>query len=113
MSGSKKYSISLPEDLAARVATTAMTMLEANYERIHPARIRWVLSRTDVHDVTKSATDQRRRCCAATASAATSTPSTPSLRPLRARRRDRLPSYTSAPEDISLLCGSAAEVIKA
>ncbi len=35
-----------------RVATSAMTTLEADYERVHPARIKWVLSRIDVHDVT-------------------------------------------------------------
>ena len=36
-----------------RVATSAMITLEADYERVHPARIKWVLSRIDVHDVTK------------------------------------------------------------
>ncbi|WP_101255248.1 DNA-binding protein [Streptomyces barkulensis] len=41
-----------------RVATTATTTLETDYERIHPARIRWVLSRIDVHDVTKDVTGQ-------------------------------------------------------
>jgi hypothetical protein len=41
-----------------RVATTAMTTLEADYERIQPARVRWVLSRIDVHNVTKDVTDQ-------------------------------------------------------
>ena len=36
-----------------RVGTCAMTTLEADYERIHPARISWVLSRIDVHEVSK------------------------------------------------------------
>jgi hypothetical protein len=36
-----------------RVATSAMTTLEADYDRIHPVRVKWVLSRVDVHDVTK------------------------------------------------------------
>ncbi|QMU73355.1 type II toxin-antitoxin system VapC family toxin [Streptacidiphilus sp. P02-A3a] len=41
-----------------RVVTSAMTTLEADYERIHPARIAWVLSRIDIHDVTKELTAQ-------------------------------------------------------
>ncbi|WP_431990613.1 type II toxin-antitoxin system VapC family toxin [Streptomyces albogriseolus] len=96
-----------------RVATTAMTTLEADYERIHPARIRWVLSRIDVHDVTKGVTDQAAALLrdhhlsghkyaidAVLAAIARSAP-----RPVTV--------LTSDPEDIGLLCGSAVEVIKA
>ncbi|MFJ4975524.1 type II toxin-antitoxin system VapC family toxin [Streptomyces coeruleorubidus] len=96
-----------------RVATTAMATLEADYERIHPARIRWVLSRIDVHDVTKRVTDQaavllrdhhlsghKYAIDAVLAAIARSAP-----RPVTV--------LTSDPEDISLLCGPAVEVIKA
>ncbi|MFF7309525.1 type II toxin-antitoxin system VapC family toxin [Streptomyces sp. NPDC008137] len=95
-----------------RVATTAMTTLEADYERIHPARIRWVLSRIDVHDVTKSVTDQaavllrghrlsghKYAIDAVLAAIARSAPGPVTV-------------LTSDPEDISLLCGPAIEIIK-
>ncbi|MFJ1736833.1 DNA-binding protein [Streptomyces sp. NPDC088254] len=95
-----------------RVATSAMTTLEADRERIHPARIKWVLSRVDVHDVTEEITDQAAALLrthhlsghkyaigAAFAVIARSAP-----RPVTA--------LTSDPEDLKLLCGPSVEVIK-
>ncbi|MFD0274655.1 hypothetical protein ACFVHB_12235 [Kitasatospora sp. NPDC127111] len=41
-----------------RVATTAMTALEADDEHIHRARIKWGLSRIDVLNVTLEIADQ-------------------------------------------------------
>ncbi|MEU6228304.1 DNA-binding protein [Streptomyces sp. NPDC047042] len=95
-----------------RVATTAMTTLEADYERVHPARIQWVLSRIDVHDVTKNVTDQaavllrghrlgghKYAIDAVLAAIAGSVPGPVTV-------------LTSDPEDISLLCGPPIEVIK-
>jgi predicted nucleic acid-binding protein len=41
-----------------RVVTSVMTMLEADCERVHPARISWVLSRIDVQDVTRELADR-------------------------------------------------------
>jgi hypothetical protein len=95
-----------------RVATTAMTILEADYERIHPARIRRVLSRIDVHDVTKNVTDQASALLrghrlrghkyaidAVLAAIARSAPGPVTV-------------LTSDPEDISLLCGLAIQIIK-
>jgi hypothetical protein len=95
-----------------RVATSAMTTLEADYDRIHPARIRWVLARIDVRDVTKSVTDQAAALLrdhhlsghkyaidAVLAVMARSTPGPVTV-------------LTSDPEDIGLLCGPAVEVIK-
>ncbi|MFF5345522.1 type II toxin-antitoxin system VapC family toxin [Streptomyces althioticus] len=96
-----------------RVATTAMTTLEADYERIHPARIRWVLSRIDVHDVTEAVSGQAAALLrdhrlsghtyaidAVLAAIARSVPGPVTV-------------LTSDPEDIGLLCGSAIEVVKA
>ncbi|CBG72235.1 conserved hypothetical protein [Streptomyces scabiei 87.22] len=95
-----------------RVATTAMTTLEADYEPIHPARIRWVLSRIDVHDVTKDVTDRaaallRERGLgghkyaidAVLSAVARSVPGPVTV-------------LTSDPEDIGLLCGQAIEIVK-
>ncbi|WP_060884308.1 hypothetical protein [Streptomyces caniscabiei] len=95
-----------------RVATTAMTTLEADYERIHPARIRWVLSRIDVHDVTKEVTDRAAALLrdhslgghkyaidAVLAAVARSAPGPVTV-------------LTSDTEDIGLLCGPAIEVVK-
>jgi hypothetical protein len=95
-----------------RVATSAMTTLEADYERIHPARIKWVLSRIDVHDITREITDQaavllrthrlhghKYAIDAAFAAIARNAP-----RPVTV--------LTSDPEDLTLLCGPSVEVVK-
>ncbi|MGW6705735.1 DNA-binding protein [Streptomyces sp. NPDC054956] len=95
-----------------RVATSAMTTLEADYERIHPVRIKWVLSRIDVHDVTREITDEAAALLrthhlhghkyaidAAFAVIARSAPQPVTV-------------LTSDPEDLTLLCGPAVEVIK-
>ncbi|MBP5863079.1 DNA-binding protein [Streptomyces sp. LBUM 1478] len=95
-----------------RVATTAMTTLEADYEPIHPARIRWVLSRIDVHDVTKDVTDRAAALLrehglgghkyaidAVLSAVARSVPGPVTV-------------LTSDPEDIGLLCGQAIEIVK-
>ncbi|PYC87899.1 DNA-binding protein [Streptomyces tateyamensis] len=95
-----------------RVATTAMTTLEADYERIHPARIRWVLSRIDVQDVTRAITDRAAELLrghrlgghkyaidAVLAAVARSAP-----RPVTV--------LTSDPEDLTLLCGPTVQIIK-
>ncbi|MGW1669360.1 DNA-binding protein [Streptomyces sp. NPDC002324] len=95
-----------------RVATTAMTTLEADYERIHPARIRWVLSGIDVHDVTKDVTDRAAALLrdhrlgghkyaidAVLSAVARSVPGPVTV-------------LTSDTEDIGLLCGPVIEVVK-
>lgn len=95
-----------------RVATSAMTTLEADYERIHPARIKWVLSRIDVHDVTKAVTDQAAALLrnhhlhghkyaidSALAAIARAAPGPVTV-------------LTSDPEDLTLLCGPTIEIIK-
>ncbi|RPK82246.1 MULTISPECIES: hypothetical protein [Streptomyces] len=95
-----------------RVTTSAMTTLEADYERIHPARIKWVLSRIDIRDVTKDITGQaagllrthhlhghKYAIDAAFAVIARISPQPVTV-------------LTSDPEDLTLLCGSAVEIIK-
>ncbi|MFF4343011.1 type II toxin-antitoxin system VapC family toxin [Kitasatospora sp. NPDC001540] len=95
-----------------RVATTAMTTLEADYERIHRARITWVLSRIDVHDVTADIADKAAALLrthhlhghkyaidAVLAAVARTAPAPVTL-------------LTSDPEDLTLLCGPTIEVVK-
>ncbi|MFE1320572.1 type II toxin-antitoxin system VapC family toxin [Kitasatospora phosalacinea] len=95
-----------------RVATTAMTTLEADYERIHRARITWVLSRIDVHDVTADITDKAAALLrthhlhghkyaidAVLAAVARTAPAPVTV-------------LTSDPEDLTLLCGPTIEVVK-
>lgn len=95
-----------------RVATSAMTVLEADYERVHPARMAWVLSRVDVHDVTRATAEQAaallrhhslhgHKYAIDTAFAAIACTSPPPVTVL-----------TSDPEDLSLLCGPAALIVK-
>ncbi|MBU3863825.1 DNA-binding protein [Streptomyces sp. 4503] len=96
-----------------RVATTAMTILEADYDRVHPARVRWALSRIDVHDVTREVADRaalllrthrlhghKYAIDAVLASVAHAVPGPVTL-------------LTSDPEDLTLLCGPSVDVIKA
>ncbi|MFC3572980.1 DNA-binding protein [Streptomyces yaanensis] len=95
-----------------RVATSAMTTLEADYDRIHPARIKWVLSRIDVHDVTKEITDQAATLLRShhlhghkyAIDAAFAVIARTALQPVTV--------LTSDPEDLTLLCGPAVEVVK-
>lgn len=95
-----------------RVATSAMTTLEADFERIHSARIKWVLSRIDVHDVTRDVTAQAatllrthhlhgHKYAIDAAFAAIARTAPPPVTVL-----------TSDPEDLTLLCGPAVEVVK-
>ncbi|MGF6881122.1 hypothetical protein ABIA39_001002 [Nocardia sp. GAS34] len=41
------------ETAGVRVATTAMTVIEADGAKVHQARISWVLSHIDVHPITR------------------------------------------------------------
>ena len=94
-----------------RVVTSAMTTLEADYERVHPARVAWVLSRIDIRDVTKELTaqaavllrDQRLQghkyaIGAVLAAIARSSPAPVTL-------------ATSDPDDLAQLCGPAVEIV--
>lgn len=95
-----------------RVGTSAMTVLEADYARVHPARIAWVLSRIDVHDVTHAVANRavallrehglhghKYAIDAALAATGLFVP-----RPVTV--------LTSDPDDLALLCGDVVEVIK-
>ncbi|MFI9273495.1 type II toxin-antitoxin system VapC family toxin [Kitasatospora sp. NPDC052896] len=95
-----------------RVATSAMTTLETDYARVHPARVAWILSRIDVHDVTRAITDQAAALLrhhrlhgheyaidAVLAAIARTSPGPVTL-------------LTSDPDDLALLCGPTIQVVK-
>lgn len=95
-----------------RVVTSAMTTLEADYERIHQARIKWVLSRIDVRDVTGEIVGEAAALLrshrlhghkyaidAAFAAIARNAPGPVTV-------------LTSDPEDLTLLCGPSVEIVK-
>jgi predicted nucleic acid-binding protein len=95
-----------------RVATTAMTVVEADPPGVHPARIRWVLSQIDVHDVTRDL-----------ALRASSLLRGHGLRGHRlaidavlavtAQHEDAPAAVvTSDPKDLALLCGPSVEIIR-
>jgi hypothetical protein len=94
-----------------RVATTAMTVVEADWARVHPARMAWVLSRVDVHDVTRRVADRaaarlrgqglhghKYAIDAVLAAVADSVPGPVTV-------------LTSDPQDLAVLCGAAVETV--
>jgi hypothetical protein len=95
-----------------RVATTAMTALEADYERIHPARISWVLSRIDVHDVTRTVTDRAAVLLRTHRLHGHKYAIDAVLAAIAREVSPPVTVLTSDPEDLTLLCGPAVEVVK-
>ncbi|KOG21568.1 MULTISPECIES: hypothetical protein [Streptomyces] len=95
-----------------RVATSAMTTLEADYERIHPARIKWVLSRIDVHDIAKAVTDEAAALLRAHHLHGHKYAIDAALAVVARNAPQPVTVLTSDPEDLTLLCGPAVEVVK-
>ncbi|MFF2406580.1 DNA-binding protein [Streptomyces sp. NPDC058092] len=95
-----------------RVATSAMTTLEADYERVHPARIKWVLSRVDVHDVTKEITDQAAALLRAHRLHGHKYAIDSAFAVIAGIAPQPVTVLTSDPEDLTLLCGPAVEIVK-
>lgn len=95
-----------------RVVTTAMTTLEADDERVHPARVAWVLSRIDVEEVTRAVADAAATLLrthrlrghtyaidAVLAAVARAAPAPVTV-------------LTSDPADLTLLCGPGVGIVK-
>ncbi|AVZ75088.1 DNA-binding protein [Streptomyces lunaelactis] len=95
-----------------RVATSAMTTLEADYERIHPARIKWVLSRVDVHDVTRAVTDEAATLLRAHRLHGHKYAIDAAFAVIARNAPQPVTVLTSDPEDLTLLCGPSVEVVK-
>ncbi|MEU3755509.1 DNA-binding protein [Streptomyces olivoreticuli] len=95
-----------------RVATSAMTTLEADYERVHPARIKWILSRVDVHDVTGRTADQAAALLRDHHLHGHKYAIDSVLAVIARTAPLPVTVLTSDPEDLSLLCGPAVEIVK-
>jgi hypothetical protein len=94
-----------------RVVTGAMTTLEADYERIHPARISWVLSRIDIHGVTKELAAQAAALLRAHNLHGHKYAIDAVLAVLARTSQVPVTIVTSDPEDLTQLCGSSVEVL--
>lgn len=95
-----------------RVATSAMTTLEADYERIHPARVKWVLSRVDVHDVTREVTDEATTLLRAHHLHGHKYAIDAAFAVVARNAPQPVTVLTSDPEDLTLLCGPSVEIVK-
>jgi hypothetical protein len=99
-------------DEAIRVATTAMTTIEADFEGVHAARVNWVLGRIDVYEVTMPVA----RDAAALLRTHHLHGHEDAIDAVLAAvaRSSAVPAtvLTSDPEDLSLLCGPAIEIAK-
>ncbi|MEU7690423.1 type II toxin-antitoxin system VapC family toxin [Microbispora hainanensis] len=100
------------EEEGVRVVTTVMTTLEADDERVHPARVRWVLSRIDVLDVTREVGAEaaallrthRLRGHRYAIDAVLAASARVAARPVTV--------LTSDPADLTPLCGDHVEIVK-
>lgn len=95
-----------------RVASSATTTLEADYERIHPARIKWVLSHVDVHDVTREVTDEAAALLRAHHLHGHQYAIDAAFAVIARNAPQPVTVLTSDPEDLTLLCGPSVQVVK-
>ncbi|WP_017626765.1 hypothetical protein [Nocardiopsis chromatogenes] len=96
----------------ARVGTTVMTVLEADDERVHPARIAWVLSRVDVHEVTRAVMDEAATLLRAHRLRGHKYAIDAVLAALARTSAAPVTLAASDPEDLTLLCGPGVGVVK-
>lgn len=95
-----------------RVGTTAMTRLEAEYDRIQPARIAWALSRIDVHEVTRAVSDSAAALLRAHGLHGHKYAIDAVLAAVALAVQTPVTIVTSDPEDLTLLCGDRAAIVK-
>jgi hypothetical protein len=95
-----------------RVATTAMALVEADHERVHLARVSWVLSRIDVLGVTRAVADQAVALLRTHHLHGRKYAIDAVLASIARNAIGPVTILTSDPEDLALLCGPAIEVVK-
>lgn len=94
------------------MATSAMTTLEADYDRIHPARIAWVLSRIDVRDITKEIADRAAVLLRTHHLHGHKYAIDAALAAIARHAPQPVTVLTSDTGDLTLLCGPSVEVVK-
>lgn len=95
-----------------RVATTAMTTVEADYSKVHPARIAWTLSQIDVHAVTHELASQAAALLRAQGLSGHKYAIDAVLAASARSVQGLVTVVTSDPEDMALLCGTEIEIVK-
>ncbi|WP_218019624.1 DNA-binding protein [Nocardia flavorosea] len=95
-----------------RVGTTAMTRLEAEYDRVHPARIRWVLSRIDVHGVGRAVSDAAAELLRSNTLSGHKYAIDAALAAVARAAEPPVTILTSDPEDLTMLCGPRIKIVK-
>ncbi|MGW9439285.1 type II toxin-antitoxin system VapC family toxin [Streptomyces sp. NPDC055607] len=95
-----------------RVATTVMTRLEADHDRVHPARVLWVLSRIDVRPVTREVSDEAARLLREHRLHGHTYAIDAVLAAVARAARAPVTVLTSDPEDLTPLCGPAVRILK-
>jgi hypothetical protein len=95
-----------------RVGTGAMTVLEADYKHVHAARIAWVLSRVDVHNVTRDVANRAVTLLREHGLHGYKHAIDAALAAIALSARQPVTILTSDPDDLALLCGQTVEVIK-
>ncbi|MFJ1757479.1 DNA-binding protein [Kitasatospora sp. NPDC088134] len=94
-----------------RVGTTAMTVIEADWSRVRPARIRWALSRIDVHDVTRGIGDRAAALLRDHGLHGHKYAIDAALAVIARSAVGPVTVLTSDPEDLTLLCGPRISVV--
>ncbi|WP_220134907.1 DNA-binding protein [Nocardia gipuzkoensis] len=95
-----------------RVATTAMTTVEADYSTVHPARIAWTLSQVDVHAVTRELAAQAAALLREHGLSGHKYAIDAVLAAFARSVQGLVTVVTSDPEDMALLCGTEIEIVK-
>ncbi|ONM45960.1 DNA-binding protein [Nocardia donostiensis] len=95
-----------------RVGTTAMTRLEAEYGRVPRGRISWVLSRLDVHDVTRTVSDAAAELLRANNLHGHKYAIDAVLAAIALAAEPPVTIVSSDPEDLTSLCGPGIGIIK-
>ncbi|WP_280252817.1 DNA-binding protein [Nocardia abscessus] len=95
-----------------RVATTAMTTVEADYSKVHPARVGWTLSQIDVHAVTRELAAQAAALLRAHGLSGHKYAIDAVLAASARSVQGLVTVVTSDPDDMALLCGTEIEIVK-
>ncbi|TLG14007.1 DNA-binding protein [Nocardia cyriacigeorgica] len=95
-----------------RVGTTTMTRLEAERSGVHKARIAWVLSRLDLHEITRSVSDSAAELLRDNDLSGHKYAIDATLAAVARSARPPVTLLTSDPEDLTLLCGRGVSIIK-